>query len=193
MSERCRSVDFKQQTNVLAADTLRTKRIAEIGPPVRRDFLAREKRPDDGEQPSAQAASLKRSIRSSSVSAQKPALGSSPVPGSFRGCHEANSRHADKADQRCGNNRHQNDAHSLSPKYDGLCRSGWIMRRRPCAKLARAGGAIRDAGSSASNTVFTKRSKGHCNASEHREFHGRFCRSSGGLLETHSRLARNCF
>ena len=35
MSERCRSVDFKQQTNEPAADTLRMTRSAGIDSPVR--------------------------------------------------------------------------------------------------------------------------------------------------------------
>lgn len=173
----------------MITDTLRMKRIAEIDSPVCRDVLARRKRPGHVEQPGVQAASLTRSARSSSVSAQKPALGSSPVPGSFRRCHKANSRRADKADQRCGNNRHQNDAHSLTPKSDGS-----VVPHGSCVgSLARnwheQAAQFAPRHRTSRTPSLPNNAKGHGNASECREFRGRFCRSSGGLLETHSRLA----
>jgi hypothetical protein len=160
MSERCRSVDFKQQADEPIIDTLRMKRVAGIDSPARSNFLAGKKRLNRIEQPGGAASSLTGFVRSSSVTTQYSAMALGPIPGSFRRRHEANSRRADKADQRCSNNRHQNDAHSLSPKSDGS-----VVPDESCVgSLARnwhePAGAIHDAASDGSNTVFTKQRKG---------------------------------
>jgi hypothetical protein len=83
MSERCRSVDFKQQTGGPTIDTLQMKRIAEIDSPVRSNFLAGKKRPDPIEQSGGATPSLSGSARFTSVTTQYSALALGPVPGSF--------------------------------------------------------------------------------------------------------------